>query len=345
MNLDITAARWFPNQGLKLVREPRPRPDLGEVLVEPVAVGLCGTDLHILSGSFPAAPRTVLGHEICARIITPTGRLQRGDLVSVEPHRYCTQCYYCRSGQEHLCDDKAGYGVRLDGGFATLMRVPERILYRLPDDIAPTIGAMTEPVACCIHGMDALAPKSGESLLVHGAGPAGAILVALTRLQGCNPIVVLEPNPRRRQLALSFGADHVLDPRDPRTQEKALSLVEGRGYRNVIDAVGSASVLEASIDLAARGGRVLVFGVASPEEHARVAPHALYLKELTLLGSAINPYTHQRAVNLLGRLPLTELRAKTFALSEIEAAVTAQRSGAFDKVFVIPNQMEDDSDG
>lgn len=279
----------------------------------------------------------VLGHEVCGRVATAGENLGVGDLVTVEPHRYCTECFYCRAGQEHLCERKAGYGVRLDGGLATAMLVPERIAYRLPQHTDPTIGALTEPIACCLHGMDVLRPNSGESLLVHGCGPAGAILIGLARLHGADPVVVLEPNARRRKLALEFGADLALDPTDPATKAALVAATGGVGFRAIIDAVGRGDLLEESVDLAARGARILVFGVAAPSDQAVVSPRMLYDKELTLLSSVINPYTHQRAVQLLDRLPLQKLTSAVFPLEQLESAFEAQRSGAIDKVFVRPN--------
>lgn len=340
----INAVRWHPARGIRLEQEaPRELVD-GEAAIEPLAVGLCGTDLHILDGSFAAEPGVVLGHEICGRVIEVkggAGRIVPGDLVTVEPHRYCTECFYCRAGDEHLCDERKGYGVRLDGGLTERMVAPQRVLFRLPADMDPLIGALTEPVACCLHAMDMLAARSGESILIQGCGPAGAILVSLARLSGLVPIVVAEPRPDRRDLALRMGADAVYDPTVEGWQSEALGLTHGTGFRNVVDAVGKARLLELAVVLAARGGRILVFGVAEPGETARIEPRELFAKELTLLSSLINPYTHQRAVELLPRLGLDRLRNAVFPLGEVAAAFETQRASELDKVYVRPCAVGD----
>lgn len=314
----------------------------GEVRLRPLAVGVCGTDAHIVGGSFPAEPGVVLGHEVCGRVIELGDGVDEataprvGDLVTVEPHRYCTACTWCRAGQEHLCSGKRGYGVRLDGGMAETMVVPARIAYVLPPDTVPWIGALCEPVACCVHAVDRLGVVAGEALLVLGSGPAGAVLVALGRLLGAAPVVAADTRQARRDLALRMGADVVIDPRDPDQVRHALDLTGGEGYPAVVDAVGSSSVLEQAITLARRGGRVLEFGVAAPDDVAAVRPHDLFSRELTLLGTVINPWTHQRAVALLPRLGLDRLTTAFYGLDEFGEALAAQRRGDVDKVFVAP---------
>jgi threonine dehydrogenase-like Zn-dependent dehydrogenase len=310
-----------------------------EVALAPLAVGVCGTDGHIVAGSFPAARPVVLGHEVCGRV-TELGAdvdgIDVGDLVTVEPHRYCTACAYCRLGQEHLCDHRRGYGVRLDGGMTRRQIVPARIAYRLPAGTLPWIGALTEPLACCVHGMDRLAPVSGLPVLVYGAGPAGAMMVALARSAGCAPVVAMDPRADRRRLALAMGAHAAFDPTDPGTETAARALTGGFGFPYVVDAVGSSRILGDAMAMASRGGRILVFGVAHPEDEARIRPNEIFSRELTIIGALINPYTHQRAVGLLSALPLERLNPAFFGLDELPAALAEQRSGTADKVFLAP---------
>lgn len=319
-------------------RDPLPH----EAVIAPLAVGVCGTDVHLMAGHFPAEQGIVLGHETCGRVLEPpteqddsAPRLAEGDLVTVEPHRYCTTCSYCRAGKEHLCNGKRGYGVRLDGGLSTRMLAPGRILYRMPADTPPWVGALTEPVACCVHGMDQLAARSGESVLIHGCGPAGAILVSLARLSGLAPIVVSEPSAARRSVAVAMGADLAVAPEELDGLTDGSGPVNGEGFDHVIDAVGSAAVLERSLSLARRGGRLLVFGVGHPEDTFALSPRRIYDAELTIVGTSINPYTHQRAVALLDRLRLANLDPVFLGLDEWSTALERQASGA-GKVFITP---------
>ena len=198
----MKALRFLGPGDLRLVEIPDPVPGPGEVRIRPAAVGICGTDVHILDGSFASRPPLTIGHEVAGFIdaVGPGVRHAReGDLVTVEPHRYCGVCRYCRLGKEHLCLDKEAFGVHLNGGMAELQVIPERIAYKVPDGTDPRVAALAEPVSCCVHGMDRLSPTSGTSIAIFGAGPAGLMLVALARLAGLSPIVVVEPDAKRRE--------------------------------------------------------------------------------------------------------------------------------------------------
>ncbi|WP_428965780.1 zinc-binding dehydrogenase [Micromonospora fluostatini] len=335
----VPAVRFHGPADVRLEEVPARDPLPHEVALAPLAVGVCGTDGHIVAGDFPAARPVVLGHEVCGRVTamgSAVDGLAVGDLVTVEPHHYCTGCVYCRLGQEHLCDHRRGYGVRLDGGMTRRQIVPGRIAYRLPAGTVPWIGALTEPLACCVHGMDRLAPVSGLPLLVYGAGPAGAMMVALARAAGLAPVVAMDPRPQRRDLALAMGAHAVFDPTDPTAEATARALTGGHGFPYVIDAVGSGRVLRAAVDLASRGGRILVFGVAHPDDEVPIRPNEIFSRELSIVGALINPYTHHRAVGLLPTLPLDRLTPAFFGLDALPAALAEQRSGTADKVFLAP---------
>lgn len=321
--------------------EDLPLPEVGpnEVRILPEAVGLDGTDLHIMEGEFPSARPVVLGHEV-AGVVDGIGSEVRnvgeGDLITVEPHRYCGECRYCRLGREHLCLRKQAFGVHLNGGLAEAMVVPARIAYRLPQGVNAHIGCLAEPVACCVHAIDRLAPVSGLAALIFGAGPAGCILIRLAKLQGLSPIVAVEPRVRRREMAALFGADETMNPSEEGWEEKALELAGGHGFDFAVDAVGSPQVVESAISLVARGGRILVFGVAKPEAVASIKPNEIFTKELSIVGTAINPYTHHRAVELLPNLGLERLDIGQYPLAATEEALAALSSGEVGKAEITP---------
>lgn len=335
----MKAIRFHGIGDLRVDELPDPEPGPGEVLVAIEAAGMCATDTHILDGHYFAATPIVLGHEFSGRIVSvgegvPASRI--GELITCEPHEYCRSCLYCQIGQEHMCVDKRAYGVHLNGGMADLVAIPARLAYTIPEGISPIFGAMTEPIACSVHAFDRLAPASGLPIAIHGCGPAGTILIGLAKLHGLSPIIGVDPRPERRELALRAGADVVLDPNDPSFTDTLMDLTDGYGLTYQIDAAGSPRVIETAIRVAARKGTVLFFGVAAPEATATIHPQEIYAKELTLLGTAINPFTHRRAVALLGRLPLPQLRTATFGIDQAADAFQAQRDGAADKIFIIP---------
>lgn len=335
----MKAVRFHGKGQLQVDDLPVPEPAEGEVLVRVGAVGVCGTDTHILDGHYPSVPPVTLGHEVAGTVVKlgpGVHGVEVGDLITVEPHKYCGMCSYCRRGMEHMCLKKQAYGVHLDGGMAEYVVVPARIAYRLPEGVTAQIGALAEPLSCCVHAIDRLELSSGLPFYIGGSGPAGSMLIALAAKSGMSPIVAADMREDRRDLALRMGADIALDPSAPDFLDRALAATNGEGFPFLVDAVGHPTVLQDCIKLSARGGRILVFGVADPAAEAVIRPNDIYTRELTILGSAINPFTHIRAVGLLQKLPLGELRVKAFPLEEADAALEAVRSGKFDKVMLVP---------
>jgi L-iditol 2-dehydrogenase len=320
------------------VRDPEPT----EIRVLPLAVGICGTDARILEGAYFARPGVILGHEI-AGVVEARGsavtNVREGDRVTIEPHLYCGECRYCRLGNEHLCPKKRAFGVHLDGGMAERLIVPGRLAYLLPPDIDPTIGCLTEPLACAVHGIDRLAPLSGLPVLVIGAGPAGLMLSSLARLAGLS-VVVVEPDARRRAVATAMADAVTIDPASPDWQDEAMRASGGSGFDYVIEAAGSARGLETAVALSARHARILVYGVARPDDRAAIPPYDIYAKELTILGSALNPFTHSRAVELLGEIRFEELERSVYPLEDYAAAFDAQLDRRSIKVVIAPNHAQ-----
>ena len=299
----MLAARFHGPHDLRLEEVDRPKPVPGWVVIEPAAVGICGTDAHIYAGDFPVNAPVTLGHR--SPVISVHWRWHRRSLGG-RPGLCGTACVLY---DLHLLPwwarapflDKLAFGVHPDGGMAEAVAVPRRTVYRVPDHMDPSIAALAEPVACSVHGFDRLSPRQGESLAIVGAGPAGLIDThfAPGPTKGASPIVVVEPDSTRRQIALAFGADVVVDPTADGWEEPAMGATGGLGFDNVVEAVGGGQTLETAIGLAARGAKVLVFGVAAESDFARIRPYEVFAKELTLLGTVINPYTQSRAVQLL----------------------------------------------
>lgn len=332
----MKAVRFHGRGDLRLDEINAPDPKGGEVRVRPQAAGICGTDAHILQGDFPAACPVVLGHEVAGvvdAVAADVKGLAEGDLVTVQPNTYCGVCRYCRMGREHLCPDLRAYGVHMNGGFSEAMVVSARSVYRLPAGIDSRVGCLAEPLACCVHGMDRLAAQSGSTVLVIGAGLIGLMLTRLARLAGAGSIVVSEPQESRRANAVEFGADRAVDPR----QGQLLEMVKrDGGFDVVIDAVGSAATFEQAISAAARGGTILVFGVAAMSDTANIRPFDIYARELTVVGSFINPYTHERAVDLLPQMGLEKLHIDAFPLSEFQQAFASQAGSTNAKIELLP---------
>src|SRR5450756_378394 len=158
---------------------PDPTPGPGEIVVAPRAVGICGTDLHIIDGEFPPAPYPLVpGHEFAGEVVAlgagVTG-LSIGERVAVDPSLFCGHCTYCQRQRGNLCEDWGATGDTVDGAFAELVAVPAGNAYAIPDSLSWGAAALIEPLACVVHGLRRLAMVPGSELLVVGAGTLGPV--------------------------------------------------------------------------------------------------------------------------------------------------------------------------
>ena len=321
-------------------------PNANEVVIQVAAAGICGTDVHIYHGGKGASevsPPVVLGHEY-AGIVRQVGKnvttLKPGDKVTVDPNTYCGKCRACRNGKKQFCEQMRGFGVNYDGGFQEYSIVPENQALRLNEDVDLEEGAMSEPLACCLHGIDIAAIRPGDHVVVIGGGPIGQIMAQLARLAGAATVTLSEPVAMRRELALELGTDFVLDPMAgdlPLQLKAAIGLL---GADVVIECVGRTSAVEQAFQLTARGGSVLLFSVPSPEATVALPLFDVFRKELRVQGSLVNPCTHQRAVDLLNshRLQVKPLITHRYGLEQVQDAILRQIAADSVKVIVTPQE-------
>lgn len=321
-------------------------PGEGQVLVKVSACGVCGTDVHIYhggKGSAEVAPPVILGHEFSGHIVKlgsgVTG-LEVGQLITVDPNIYCGKCRPCRQGQKQMCHHMRAVGVNMDGGFADYCLVPYAQCVPVPQGTDPELAALAEPLACCLHGIDRVGIRPGENVLVIGGGTIGQVMLQLARLAGAAKVVLSEPVALRRELALRLGADAAIDPIHEDLQQRLSELLSRDGADVVIECVGNPRTSAQAIDAAAGCGRVMLFGVPNPDAVLQTKMHPIFQKELTIMGSFVNPDTHSRAVALLssGQLKLKELITHRFPVSRLEEAIKMQTGSESIKVLVKPEE-------
>ena len=175
----MKATYFLGNQTFEVREEPIPKAKPGTVVVRNYACGVCGTDVHIYRGEPGSAevhPPVVLGHEY-AGVVAEVGEgvtgLQVGDHVTIDPNIYCGVCDACRNGKKQMCSHMEAVGVTMNGGFAEYSIVPAAQALRLHPDVPLEYGAMSEPLACCIHGIDRAEIKVGDTVCVVGGGAIG----------------------------------------------------------------------------------------------------------------------------------------------------------------------------
>ena len=326
------------------VRDMEKRPlAADEVRIRVMACGVCGTDVHIYhgeAGSAEVTPPVVLGHEY-AGIVEEVGAdvkgLAPGDHVAVDPNIYCGACTPCRDGKKQFCEHLQALGVTRDGGFAQYSAAPAAQCFKLAPELPFEAGAMAEPLACCLHGIDAAGIRPGSTVCVIGGGAIGLLMA---RLSGAAKVILSEPVELRRSAGLSVGADLAVDPLREDLSARVREAAGKSGADVVIECVGNTAATRSAFEAAGFGATVLLFSVPAPTATVPLPLFDVYKKELAIRGSFINPDTHLRAVELLsaGRINVEPLITHTFGIGEMEQAIKMQMGGESIKVMVLPNK-------
>ena len=340
----MKASYFLGNKSFE-VRDVEPQqPGNDEIMIKVGACGICGTDVHIFhgeKGSAEVVPPVVLGHEFAGEIVA-IGKAVRhfavGDHVTVDPNIYCGKCEFCKSGKKQLCENLYAIGVNRNGGFAQYCTVPEAQCIKLRKDIPYQVGAMAEPVACCLHGIRRVKIGPGDTVCVIGGGAIGLIMVQLAKLAGASAVVVSEPVEMRRNVSMQVGADDTIDPFHEDLFGRFQELTGEQGADVVIECVGRAEASHQAITLANKGGHILLFSVPKPGAEVSLDLTSVYQKELDIYGSFINPDTQSRAVALInsGRLDLLPIITHQYPLSQLEQAIQKQMDMDSLKVVIDP---------
>lgn len=256
---------------LEVQQRPDPEPGPGEVVVNLIATGICGSDLHGYTGeSGRRSPGQVMGHETVGR------RADDGSLVTIQPVIACGDCDSCAVGAGQRCRRRKVIGVapEIDAAFADAIVVPERNLVPVPDNVPAEFGALVEPLSVGYHAVLRGQVGPSDDVLVIGGGPIGQACVLGALREGAERITVSEPQPERRRLLATLGIEAV--PPDQLDSTRP-------GATVVLDAVGSSGSLADALARCQGGGRVVLVGMHQPQ--VEVAAYAVSTEERTLIGS------------------------------------------------------------
>ena len=254
---------------------PVPGISADEVLVEVKYCGICGSDIHSIPECNLYQAGAYLGHEFSG-VITKVGMnvkgWKMGDRVVANPMYICGECYGCQHGRwcDYGADAAIGVtpGLEYAGAFAKYVRVPlpERRLYRLPDEVSFEEGALVEALACSLHAVRISAFRPREQTMVLGAGMIGLGVIAHLKNAGAGLIIVTETIEKRAEMARRLGADHVFNPQKvTNLKEKVLELTGGKGVDVVFDCSGVPEAFRSATDFLRKGGQILLKGIIPKE--------------------------------------------------------------------------------
>jgi threonine 3-dehydrogenase len=323
-----------------------PEPGPGQIKIEVVAASVCGSDVGI--AHYSAAARAfklelpvTMGHE-GAGIVSAVGAgvngFQVGDHVALESHIACFDCYQCGIGNAHICENMRLLGLHVDGLFAQHCTLSARAAYRLPNSIPLDLAALFEPAGVAMHAIQATGESLlGQRVLVTGAGPVGLFIAELAKIAGAARIVVVEPNPWRREFAEARGVIAV----PPAHDTGYLAGLSGRsGFDVAFEASGHPSSFPAAINALRKGGTYVSVGFGN-DPVSLDAGEYLNRHAIRCIGSFGRRLwsTWNTIVSLVeeDRLDLGAFITHRLPLSEFDEALELL-TGEACKVLLIPNR-------
>lgn len=316
-----------------------PVPDVGEVLVRSVFVGVCGSDTHALHGRHPTivlpyAP----GHEVVGvveRLGPDVEGVAAGDRVVVEPTLPCWGCKPCRTGRENLCENLDFFGCgHPQGGMADRFTVAAGRLHVIPESMDDLTASLIEPLSTPVHAARLAGELAGRTVVILGAGTIGLLLLAVVRAKGAARVVVSDVLESKRDLAARHGADAVVDAGADDVVDQVRTAL-GESADVVFDCVGIQTTTVHGVQMALRGGTVVVVGV--PSQDVVVPLPVIQDQQVRIQGSATYlPEDYRASMALLasGVVSPGDFVTARYPLAQAAAAFDAASGGAQIKVLV-----------
>jgi L-iditol 2-dehydrogenase len=352
----MLAAVLHGKEDLRMERIPVPRAGDGELLLRVGAALTCGTDLKVYRRGYHAImlkPPIVFGHEVAGTVVE-VGRgvtkFSLGDRVVPMNSAPCDICFFCRHGQQNLCE-------RLlfnNGAYAEYMRIPPRIVEKntllVPAEVPLEYAALAEPLACVVQGMDETFAQPGNTMVVIGAGPIGLMFIHVAHLRGLRVIAVVKRDDQVKAARL-FGAFEVVqiaeDPHGGTDTVKAVRALtdNSRGADAVVEAVATPATWEAAVAMVRRGGVVNFFGGPPKGTVVTLDTNRLHYGDITLKASFHHsPAACAAAFALIcgGRFKCAEFITRTMPLENVPDLFARMMTRSTDniadiKTAVLPN--------
>ncbi len=319
----------------------------GEVLVRIGAALTCGTDVKTFKRGHPILIRKVpalFGHEYAGTIdeVGPgVTAFEPGMRVVATNSAPCGTCFFCKRGNPNLCPElKANL---LNGAFAEYIRVPAPIVrwntHQIPDSLSFKDAALTEPLACVVHGIEQSGIRLGDTVVIIGAGPIGQMLLMLAKNSGASTVIVSDPAPLRRNTAKRAGADVIIDPSKEDPIERVKSETSGYGADVVIEAVGTPDTWEQAVNMTRDAGTTVLFGGAASGTKFTIDTAKFHYGQLTVKGVFhLTPKHVEQALKLIimHGIDTGILISHEMPLEKVTEALQLMGSGQSMKIAIIP---------
>jgi len=329
-------------------REDLPMPVIknNEVLVNVRATAICGTDQHIYRWTAYAQERLklpmVFGHEFAGDIVQVGKNVLGyavGDRVAGETHIPCNECYQCRTGNQHICENMKIIGVHVPGSFAEYLAVPKDCLWKLDDSIDYKIGSLLEPMGVAVHGILS-GEVGGLNVLVLGCGPIGLMAVGTAYATGASKVFAVDLIDEKLEAAKKMGADVVINSKTEDINKIIRMATNGRGADVVVDYTGNASAIREGFKALKLGGRFTLVGLANGDIPIDIN-NAIVYKEARVNGTTgrLMYKTWYQCMELLARsdkFNIEPIIGGVYPMAKFDDAFQALAEGAVGKMILIP---------
>ena len=340
MKAIVKYAEGVDGYGMRDIARPVPARD--ELLLAVKMVGICGTDIHIIKDEYPHSTPVVLGHEYVATVAGMGEEVQGfnpGDsTVSLACAYTCGECKFCSAGLNMMCPDRRSIGSWRNGAMGQYMVVPARSCFKLKG--APTLEmAVYEPVACCVRSVHEIGEvRSGDVVLISGAGFMGQVCMQLCKLAGARVVMAGLPHDRERlQLASSLGADQTAA--SPDEIARSLEQLGETGFTLSLECAAAAASLENCIRFSAKHGRIVQVGLYG--KSIPVDLDGALFKELRLLTSfGSNLSSWQKTLEIVQSITLKPFLKNIHPFSQWKQAFSDAESGKYYKVLMMIDEEE-----
>ena len=334
-----------PGPGAAWETVPEPQPRAGEALLQVVAAGICGTDLHILEWNPWAAhrvhPPRVLGHEMAGLVLAVgegvlTPRV--GELVGVESHLVDLTCPQCLRGDFHVCENTRILGVDVDGVFAERVVVPARNCRVAPPALDPAVVAFQEPLGNAVHAA-AQGDLKGQVVVVTGCGPIGCAAVGIAQAEGARRVVAVDRVPARLAIAEKMGADALCDTTAVADLESALRAACGEEADVVLEMSGHPRLIQASLANLRPGGWMSLLGLGDGSMPLDLSTQVV-MRGITLFGVTgrrqFETWDQTSEFLSSGRVDVSPILTHRVSLLDFQRAAELAESGEVGKVVLYP---------
>ncbi|MEM1564238.1 MAG: zinc-binding dehydrogenase [Candidatus Bathyarchaeia archaeon] len=302
----MKAAMLYGVKDLRIEDVKTPEVEAGEVLVRIKAATTCGTDLKIFQRGYVERVielPTVFGHEWAGDVVEVGEGLEwpkKGMRVRAGNSAPCLRCVMCGKGKYNLCEDM----IWLWGAYAEYIKVPAHMvrvnMQEIPSHISYEEAAITEPLACVLHGIEEARVKLGDSVAIIGAGPIGLLHLLTVKKMGAEKVIMIDLVNERLEFAKMLGADEAINAGKENVEEAVRKATDGYGADVVIEAIGQPATWEQALRLVRKGGTVLEFGGCPPGTEVRFNAEQLHYGETTVLGTFhATPMHFRKALNLI----------------------------------------------